>query len=129
MNKFDICVVDTKWGDTPRNFLKPEKNKDHKAIDKRILKELSLPNQPDIYIDIRIPNEFETFGKFNIGITAGIETNAVSQAWIESVNRVDLVIVPSEHSKSGFVNTLYDKLSKLQIMSKERLESSKLLRL
>ena len=108
-NKYDIHLLDVRWGDTPRNFLKPEKNKDHKAIDKRILNELALPNQPDIYIDIRIPNEFETFGKFNIGITAGIETNAVSQAWIESVNRVDLVIVPSEHSKSGFVNTIYDK--------------------
>ena len=38
-----------------------------------------MDRQPDIYVDIRIPNEFQTIGKFNIGITAGVETNAVSQ--------------------------------------------------
>ena len=71
-----------------------------------------LDRQPDIYVDIRIPNEFETYGKFNIGITAGIETNAVSQKWLDGCNKMDLVIVPSEHSKTGFVSTHYDKVQK-----------------
>ena len=74
-----------------------------------ILPQPKLDKQPDVYIDIRIPNEFQQWGKFNIGITAGIETNAVSNSWIESCNKMDLVIVPSEHSKDGFVKALYDK--------------------
>ena len=48
-------------------------------------------------------------GKFNIGITAGIETTAVSNAWIEGCNKMDLVIVPSEHAKIGFAQSAYEK--------------------
>ena len=31
--------------------------------------EPTLPQQPDVHIHIVIPNEFKTFGKYNIGIT------------------------------------------------------------
>ena len=110
--KYDIKIQDVRWGECPRNALK-EDNKNDKRILDCILLEPKLDRQPDIYIDIRIPNEFETFGKFNIGITAGIETNAVSQAWLEGCNKMDLVIVPSEHSKYGFVNSIYDKVQQL----------------
>ena len=80
--KYDIKLLDVRWGDTPRNYLNP-KNSDHKALLDCILADLMLEKQPDIYIDIRIPNEFETYGKFNVGITAGIETTAISQKWVE----------------------------------------------
>jgi glycosyltransferase involved in cell wall biosynthesis len=66
-----------------------------------------------VYVDIRIPNEFQQHGRFNIGITAGIETTVVSQKWIEGCNKMDLVIVPSEHSKKGFVETIFDKVQQL----------------
>ena len=72
-----------------------------------------MDRQPDIYVDIRIPNEFATYGKVNIGITAGIETTAVSQKWIEGCNKMDLVIVPSNHSKTAFMDTKYDKVQNL----------------
>ena len=72
-----------------------------------------MERQPDIYVDIRIPNEFETHGKFNIGITAGIETTAVSGQWIDDCNKMDLIIVPSQHSKRGFAHAVYDKLQTL----------------
>ena len=107
--KFNINLWDVRWGDTPKDFL-DKNNKRHKLILDRILDEPTVEQQPDIYVDIRIPNEFETFGKFNIGITAGIETTAVSQKWIEGCNKMDLVIVPSEHSKAGFINTIYDRV-------------------
>ena len=107
-----IKIIDVPWGDCPRNALDVNKPED-KAINDRILADYNLPQQPDVYVDIRIPNEFQQFGKFNIGITAGIETSAVSQQWIEGCNKMDLIIVPSEHSKGGFVNTIYDKLQNL----------------
>ena len=72
-----------------------------------------MDRQPDIYVDIRIPNEFQTWGKVNIGITAGIETTAVSNAWIEGCNRMDLIIVPSAHSKEGFPRALYEKMQQM----------------
>jgi len=109
---YEIHVMDVRWGNTPRNFLDPNNKKDAKLLD-RFLPKPELSRQPDIYIDVRIPNEFETHGKVNIGVTAGIETTIVSKAWIEGVNRMDLVIVPSEHSKQSFVQTVYDAMENL----------------
>ena len=110
--KYNIKLWDVNWGNTPRNFLKQE-NKMHKLLINRMLSEPTMDTQPDIYIDIRIPNEFETFGKFNIGITAGVETTAVSQKWLEGCNKMDLIIVPSNHSKSSFTNSFYEKMQNM----------------
>jgi len=109
-NKYDIKIVDVQWGECPRNAL--DEKVDKNIID-CILPEPKMDRQPDIYVDIRIPNEFQTWGKFNIGITAGIETTAVSNVWIEGCNKMDLVIVPSQHSKQGFASALYEKMQKL----------------
>ena len=111
-DKYDVKIIDVRWGECPRNALDDE-SKISKAIKKCVLLEPSLDRQPDIYVDIRIPNEFETFGKFNIGITAGVETTAVSQKWLDDCNKMDLVIVPSEHSKKGFVDSVWDKVQQL----------------
>ena len=108
-DKYDIKIMDVRWGDCPRNALDKNNAEDKKMLD-CILPTPNLDRQPDVYVDIRIPNEFETWGKFNIGITAGVETHAVSQKWLEGCNKMDLVIVPSEHSKQGFINSIYDKL-------------------
>tara|TARA_Y100000592_G_scaffold82744_1_gene131764 strand:+ start:898 stop:2289 length:1392 start_codon:yes stop_codon:yes gene_type:complete len=108
-DKYDLKIMDVPWGACPRNALDKNVQRDKIILD-LILKEPSVPRQPDVYIDIRIPNEFQQVGKFNIGITAGIETNAVSQNWLESCNKMDLIIVPSEHSKAGFVSTVFDKV-------------------
>ena len=90
------------------------------------MQEPKLDKQPDVYVDIRIPNEFQTYGKFNIGITAGIETTAVSNKWIEGSNKMDLNIVPSEHSKKGFVKALYEKILQLQNGEKQKVGEVKL---
>ena len=88
-------------------------NEKDKRMLSLILKNNQLDRKPDVYVDIRIPNEFQQLGHFNIGITAGIETTAVSQAWIDGCNKMDLIIVPSGHSRAGFVNTIYDKVQNL----------------
>lgn len=123
--KYDIKIIDVRWGDTPRNFLR-EDNPEHKLLLDAILSNQTLDQQPDIYIDIRISNEFQAYGKVNLGITAGIETNAVSAKWIEGCNKMDLVIVPSEHSKSGFVSAVYDKYRNLPDGKQQRVGELKL---
>ena len=124
-DKYDIKIQDVPWGDCPRNALDKNNEEDKKLINHFLL-EPKLDKQPDIYVDIRIPNEFQTYGKFNIGITAGIETNAVSNVWLESCNKMDLIIVPSEHSKAGFVQSVYDKLQKAQDGQQQKVGEVKL---
>ena len=106
-DKYDIEIIDVPWGECPRDALDIEKDID---MISRINKTNQVNRHPDVYVDIRIPNEFQQWGKINIGITAGIETTAVSQAWIDGCNKMDLIIVPSEHAKKGFIDTVYEKL-------------------
>ena len=124
-DKYDIKILDVRWGECPRNALQNTNKKDIEIIN-RILPQPQIDRQPDVYVDIRIPNEFQTYGKVNIGITAGIETNIVSEKWLEGCNKMDLVIVPSEHSKGGFINTLYDKIQNLPDGKQQKIGELKL---
>ena len=108
-DKYDIKIIDVRWGECPQNALNKNNSKDKRILD-CILSNPTVDKQPDIYVDIRIPNEFAQHGKFNIGITAGIETTMCSKDWIDGLNRVDLVIVPSQHSKTVFDNTKYQQI-------------------
>ena len=105
MDRFDIKIVDMRWGDCPRNGL----TNNDKAIVQCFLRG-KLTKQPDVFVQLSVPNEFNPVGKYNIGITAGIETTLVASPWIEGMNRMDLTIVPSEHAKSVFMNTHYDRM-------------------
>lgn len=110
-NKYNVIIFPTRWGSTPQNALNGS-DPDHKEILDRLLKDTNIPRQPDIFIQITVPNEFQKIGKFNIGITAGIETTIASGEWIEGCNRMDLVLTSSEHSKNVFLNSKWGKFDK-----------------
>jgi len=62
------------------------------------------PKRVDLTVQVQLPHEWEpNLGKFNVGVTAGVETTRAPEHWAECVRRMDLVIVPSEFSKSGLV--------------------------
>lgn len=104
-DKFDVKVHSVNWGDTPMNALDESNPKDKMILD-RILRE-NVSKQPELFISITIPTEFEPIGKYNIGITAGIETTAAAPQWIEGCNKMNAVFTISEHSKEVFVNSKY----------------------
>ena len=109
LNKFDIKVIDMRWGDCPQNGI----SKDDEYLRGYFHNvQQGLPKRPDVFIQVSVPNEFTPVGEYNIGITAGMETTAVSAPWIEGANRMDLIIVPSEHSRDTLLNSVYDKLDK-----------------
>ena len=108
MDKFDVKIAPTKWGDCPETGLHGVANRG--KIESRFLPSNRLDKQPDVYIMCSVPNEFQPVGKYNIGITAGIETTIADASWIEGCNRMDLIIVPSKHSKDVFIQTVYDKM-------------------
>ena len=94
LDKYDIKIWPVRWGSTPMNALHIDDPNDKMIID-RLLPEPNLPKQPDIHIHIVIPNEFQQIGKYNIGITAGLETTVCHPDWLQGVNRMDLNIVPA----------------------------------
>jgi glycosyltransferase involved in cell wall biosynthesis len=106
---FDIYVQPVPWGRTGWVW---ENNEFRDWLDKRIsdtavaAKEKRL--QPDISLQITIPNEFEKLCPINIGYTAGIETNRVAPQWLQKGNEMDKVLVVSNHAKDTFVNTVYE---------------------
>jgi len=110
MDRFDIHVNSLRWGNTPMNALNEKDPKDKLIID-RLLSDNSLPRQPDIHFQVSVPNEFTRVGKYNIGVTAGIENTAPKAEWIEGLNRMDMNIAVSEFVKSTFDTVVYDKLN------------------
>ena len=108
-NKYDIKVISLPWGSTPMDALD---NDDELSVAIRSKIVPHFTEQPDIFIQVSIPNEFQTVGKFNIGITAGIETTACAPQWIEGCNRMNLIITTSQHSKDVFEMTSYDQMDK-----------------
>jgi len=121
--QYDVKILSQRWGGTPFGFLKSD-NPEHKQMLDCILPNNQLPAKPDIWIQITVPNEFQPVGKYNIGITAGIETTICDPSWLEGLNRMDLNFVSSEHAKKVFENSSFEERNKAnnQLVRKISLE-------
>ena len=117
MDKYNVKIFPVRWGTTPQNALNDADPNDKVIID-RLMVDVSLEKQPDVHIHIVIPNEFQPVAKYNIGITAGIETTACPPEWIEGMNRMDLNIVPSKFTKETLENMSFDRVDE---QSKEKI--------
>ena len=121
--KYNVKILPQRWGNTPFGFLQQDDN-DHKLMIDCIWNQPQLPKQPDCWIQITVPNEFQPVGKFNIGITAGIETTICAPGWIDGLNRMDLNLVSSQHAKNVFENSTFEEKNNQtgQIVRNIRLE-------
>lgn len=121
LNKFDIKIISTRWGNTPMDSLRYE-NEFHRWIFENVIGGIS--EKPDVFVQVSVPNEFRPVGAFNIGITAGIETTHCAADWIVGCNNMDLIIVPSEHSKKSIADIVYNEADKNtgQIIRQHKLE-------
>ena len=100
--EWDIKIMPQRWGECPWMFL--DKND---PIKQRFIG--GLQQKPDIWMQITVPNEFQPVGKFNIGISAGIETTVYPAEFIEGSNRMDLNLVSSEHSRHVALASQFDR--------------------
>ena len=96
--EWDIKLLSLPWGHTPFTYPIPQ------DWNQRIIP-LPLTYQPDIWVQITVPNEFQAVGKYNIGVTAGTEGDICPEKWIDNLNSMQLVIVPSKFTKMVFENT------------------------
>ena len=101
-NEWDIGIMPQRWGDTPWNALSEDD-----PLRKLFLQ--NLHKQPDIWIQITVPNEFEPVGRFNIGVSAGIETTIYPAEFIIGSNKMNLNLVSSNHSKNVALATNFEK--------------------
>lgn len=91
------------WGNTP-NFHK--NNSLIQKIKQRITK---IESRPDIFIHIALPNEWQTIGKLNIGITAAVETTKANPEWKKHCDKMNIVVVPSQHAANSLLLTGVNK--------------------
>jgi glycosyltransferase involved in cell wall biosynthesis len=101
--EWNIKIMPQRWGDCPWNYL----SKDD-PLRKRFVHKLE--NKPDIWFQITVPNEFTHVGHYSVGVTAGIETDIFPGEFIEGINRMDLTLVSSQHSKNVALNTTFTKV-------------------
>tara|TARA_R110000868_G_scaffold224868_1_gene477061 strand:+ start:5392 stop:6681 length:1290 start_codon:yes stop_codon:yes gene_type:complete len=107
LEKYEVKVLSQRWGNTRFGYLA-----DHQELELQNLILNNLQAQPDVWIQITVPNEFKKTGKFNIGLTAGIETTLADASWIRGCNMMDLVLTSSQHSKDIFLNSSFDTVDK-----------------
>jgi glycosyltransferase involved in cell wall biosynthesis len=103
LDKYDVKILGQRWGGTRFGYLKDHGNT---SLSSRIIPQLT--QQPDIWIQITVPNEFQKVGKYNIGVTAGIETTLCDPSWVQGCNNMDLVLVSAQHAKKVFEESKFN---------------------
>ena len=128
-DKFDLMFVPTKWGGCSRKLMASDiTDPVEQELYKKVVRQ-PITKQPEIFIQCTIPNEFQTPAKYNIGITAGIETTVARPEWVEGLNRMNYNIATSVHSKKVFEDASYQKADQTtgKIIPGSELKSVKLM--
>lgn len=120
--EWQIEILSQRWGNTPWGYIK-----DHQEswgfLDLLINKTGQIQRQPDVWMQVTVPNEFQPVGKYNIGFTAGIETTICDVSWIDGVNRMNLTLVSSNHAKEVFQKSVFQEQNQAgQIVRQIKLE-------
>jgi glycosyltransferase involved in cell wall biosynthesis len=118
LDKYDVTILPQRWGSTPKGFI--DDNPEWEFLKTHINPNPQLQSKPDIWCQITVPNEFQPVGKYNIGITAGIETTIAPAEWVEGCQRMDLILGSSQHTIDVLRNSKFEKRDKntQQVVSK-----------
>jgi hypothetical protein len=106
-DEYDIKIMPQRWGSTPWGYIND--HLEEWGFLNALLLNGQMQKQPDIWFQVTVPNEFQPVGKYNLGVTAGIETTLCHATWIEGVNRMNLTLVSSEHAKAVFQQSAFEQ--------------------
>jgi len=109
-DEYDVEILAQRWGSTPWGYIK-DHSEEWGFLQPLLAKE-QMKKQPDLWIQITVPNEFQSVGKFNIGVTAGIETTLCPVSWIDGLNRMNITLASSKHAKDIMMSTGYKEQDK-----------------
>ena len=106
MDKYDIKIIPLRWGNTPQNQVDGESEFGRWMLERVIT---GIEQKPDVFMQVSVANEFEPKGHYNIGVTAGVETTIAPKDFIDGSNKMDLILVPSQFTKSNLGGTVYQQ--------------------
>ncbi len=105
--KYRVYSQVMNWGNTPW-YVNPA------ALDGLVGRIMSstneIPGKSDFSLQLQLPDEWDTsIANVNIGMTALVETDICSTAWIDAVNKMNAVIVPSDFTKGVLIKSSIGK--------------------
>lgn len=106
--EFDITTQCLQWGHTPW-IINPAA--EGGLISKIMSRSSEIKEVFDISFQVQLPDEWDTsLAKINIGVTALVETDRCNYTWLEKIEAMDKVIVPSTFTKNVILNSFGKKL-------------------
>lgn len=101
--KFRVFSQIVNWGNTPW-YVNPE------ALDGMVGRIMSttndIPARADVSIQLQLPDEWDpSLGNINIGMTALVETDICNPSWIDAVNKMNAVILPSDFARATLIKS------------------------
>ncbi|MAF25501.1 hypothetical protein CL634_08020 [bacterium] len=100
---FEVFSQVVQWGNTSWMI---SGDMEDGIVDEIMKSSRECPAKPDISFQVQLPDEWDNnLANINIGISAVVETDRCNPKWIECMNKMDAVIVPSRHVKDIVENT------------------------
>ncbi|MBT6143656.1 hypothetical protein HOH51_04065 [bacterium] len=104
INEFDIYIAPTSWGATSTDTKNTAENR---FILDCIQRQQNHKGEYDLSLQVALPNEWKPLAAKNIGLTAAVETDRCNPYWIDACNKMDKVIVVSDHAGKSITNHKY----------------------
>lgn len=100
----EVTTQILQWGITPWCV---NSEKEGGIYAEAISRNKKIESKFDLTIQIQLPNEWDpSLGNYNVGVTAGVETDRCLTSWAtEHREKMNLVIVPSSHTKMSFLSS------------------------
>lgn len=102
-NQIDLVLLPYRWSNTSNTYENAEETKWFEYLVSKF--DQNMLGHFDISIQLGVPSEWKQFAKYNIGVTAGVETMSIPPEWVGHINGVDKVITVSNFSKNSMLNT------------------------
>lgn len=96
--KIKLSIQALGWGETPWLI---DRNRDDGFIGELMAHTAATQKSYDVSFQVQLPNEFDiSLAKHNVGITAGVETDRCNSDWVTCCNKLNHLVVPSQHTKN-----------------------------
>tara|TARA_R100001509_G_scaffold10921_3_gene5775 strand:+ start:918 stop:2216 length:1299 start_codon:yes stop_codon:yes gene_type:complete len=112
-DKYDIYIDPTQWA---ASSVRNEFYQKYKRLVDKKNNLLSTRAQPDGQVNIAglfkatfqvcPPNEFRQLSEFDVGVTAGLETDSAPSEWVSKCNQMKEIFIISNHSKKSLLKAV-----------------------